>query len=163
MIVGQWEKKETTSPTGIAGNLYTSDFDDRSELESSSIYTHIKGIDLGYGNPAYMTPALLYSHGSLSRARYYKHEVKTRSISSDSLQSAVCVPNFNRDAILYAYQQSTGSEVNTEEHQKKAIGDPTSYSLWTYDPIFHWIGGTGKGRPMPTRATGTVLVVVMLT
>ena len=150
MIVGQWDKKETTSPTGIAGNLYTSDFDDRSELESSSIYTYIKGIDLGYGNPAFQTPDLLFTHGALYRARYYKHEITTKTISGNSLSSAVCVPNFNRDAILYAYQQSTGSEVSTEEHQKNAIGDPTSYSLWTYDPIFHWIGGTGKGRPMPT-------------
>lgn len=149
MIVGQWEKTETTSISGIAGELYTSDFDDRRELAESSVYTHIKGIDLGYGNPAYMTPAILHSHGSLTRARYYKHEIKTRSISSDGLQAAVCVPNFNRDAILYAYQQSTGSEVSTEVHEKYGMADPTSYSLWTYDPIFHWIGGTGKGRPMP--------------
>lgn len=161
MIVGQWEKTETTSISGISGELYTSDFDDRRELAESSVYTHIKGIDLGYGNPAYMTPAILHSHGSLTRARYYKHEVKTRSISSDSLRAAVCVPNFNRDAILYAYQQSTGSEITIEEHFKKSVGDPTAYKLWTYDPIFHWIGGTGKGRPMPT--TGDYAYVYHMT
>lgn len=149
MIVGQWEQTETTSISGISGELYTSDFDDRRELAESSLYTHIKGTDLGYGNPAYMTPGVLFTHGGLSRDRYYKHVVKTKAISSDSLQAAVCVPNFNRDGILYAYQQTTGSEVTTEEHFKKAVGDPTSYSLWTYDPIFHWIGGIGKGRPMP--------------
>ncbi len=149
MIVGQWEQTETTSVSGISGEIYTSDFDDRRELADSSLYTHIKGTDLGYGNPAYTTPGVLFTHGGLSRARYYKHVVKTKAISSDSLQAAVCVPNFNRDGILYAYQQTTGSEVTTEEHFKKAVGDPTSYSLWTYDPIFHYIGGIGKGRPMP--------------
>lgn len=149
MIVGQWEKTETTSPTGIAGNLYTSDFDDRSELDDSSIYTHIKGIDLGYGNPAFQTPGLLFTHGGLYRARYYKHEITTKHVNGNSLSSAVCVPNFNRDAILYAYQETIGSEVTTEEHEKHSITDPTSYDLWTYDPIFHYLGGHGKGKPTP--------------
>lgn len=149
MIVGQWEQTETTSVSGISGELYTSDFDDRREIADGSLYTYIKGTDLGYGNPAYTTPPVLFTHGGLSRARYYKHVIKTKSVSLDSLQAAVCVPNFNRDGILYAYQQTTGSEVTTEEHFKKAVSDPTSYSLWTYDPIFHYIGGIGKGRPMP--------------
>lgn len=150
MIVGEWEETVTSDSSGIRGSFYTSDFDDRRELSDSSVYTHIKGTDLGFGNAAFWTPPLLYTHGSLSRARYYKHVVKTKSISSDSLQAAVCVPNLNRDAILYAYEQSTGSEVSTEEHFKKSIADPTSYSLWTYDPLFHWIGGAGKGKPSPT-------------
>ncbi|MEF9956633.1 MAG: hypothetical protein RR767_05495 [Acinetobacter sp.] len=149
MVVGQWEETKTTSLSGIMGNFYTSDFDDRRELADSSVYTHIKGTDLGFGNPVFATPPLLYTHGTLSRARYYKHVIKTKSISSDSLQSAVCVPNLNRDAILYAYEQSTGSEATTEEHSKNSIADPTSYSLWTYDPIFHWIGSLGKGLPRP--------------
>lgn len=149
MIVGQWEKTETVSRSGIVGELYTSDFDDRRELAESSTYTHIRGIDLGYGNPVFATPPILYMHGGLSRSRYYKHEITTKTISGNSLSSAVCVPNFNRDAILYAYQETTGSEVTTEKHEKHSIIDPTSYDLWTYDPAFHFIGSYGKGRPLP--------------
>lgn len=150
MIVGQWEKTETTTATGIIGELYTTDFDDRGEVTDSSVYTHIKGTDLGYGNPAYSTPGVLFMNGSLSRSRYYKHEVTTKSISAQSLSTAVCVPNFNRDAILYAYQDNTGSESERIEHVKHGMADPTSYNLWTYDPIFHWIGNAGKGKPSPT-------------
>lgn len=157
MIVGQWEKTETVSSTGIAGELYTSDFDDRHELSEAVRYTHIKGTDLGFGNPAFMTPPLIATHGSLSRARYYKHEITTKSTSSDSFQCAICVPVFNRDAILYAYMQVTGSELTTEEHVQGSIGDPTTYSLWTYDPIFHYLGGMGKGQPLPT--TGNYVYV----
>lgn len=149
MIVGQWEKTETVGSTGLMGYFYTSDFDDRREASESTIYTHIKGSDLGYGNPLYITPHLMYTHGSLSRARYYKHETITKSASSDGLDVGICVPVFNRDCILYAHHESTVSETTQEKHTRGSVADPTSYSLWTYDPIFYWIGGMGKGQPRP--------------
>ena len=149
MIVGQWEKTVTTSKTGIYGELYTSDYDERREISDSYTYTHIKGTDMGYGNPAYSTPGLIVMYGSLSRSRYYKQEITTKSVSSDSLSTYVCVPNFNRDAILFAYSASTGSEVNEVQHGQKSINDPNSYDLWTYDPIFHYMGAWGKGLPRP--------------
>lgn len=149
MIVGQWEKTETTGSTGLMGYFYTSDFDDRREAPESTIYTHIKGTDLGYGNPAYQTPYLLFTHGSLSRARYYKHETTIKTESSNSLDVGICVPAFNRDGILYAYQESTVSESINEKHTLGSVADPTSYPLWTYDPIFHYLGGIGKGQPIP--------------
>ncbi|OFE44632.1 hypothetical protein [Acinetobacter towneri] len=149
MIVGQWDKTETQGSTGLMGYFYTSDFDDRREASESTTYTHIKGSDLGYGNPAYQTPPLLFTHGSLSRYRYYKHETKIKTESSDSLDVGICVPVFNRDCILYAYQESTASETMSEKHTLNSVPDPTSYPLWTYDPIFHYIGGRGKGEPIP--------------
>lgn len=149
MIVGQWKKTETTGTTGLMGYLYTSDFDDRQEASPSTSYTTIKGSDLGYGQPAFQTPYLLFTHGSLGRARYYKHETTTKTISSFSIGAAVCIPVFSRDAILYAFEQSSESESTHEKHTRGGIADPTSYPLWTYDPIFHYMGGSGKGKPSP--------------
>lgn len=149
MIIGQWDKTETIGSTGLMGYFYTSDFDDRREASQSTVYTHIKGTDLGYGNPAYKTPAVLFTHGGLGRSRYYKHETKTKTKTSDSLDAGICVPVFNRDCILYAYQASTVSETNSEVHTMGAVADPTSYPLWTYDSIFHYLGGFGKGEPVP--------------
>lgn len=150
MIVGQWEKKETTTPSGLSGYFYTSDFDDRRVSSSSSVHTKIVGTDLGYGNPAYQTPPLLHMNGSLSRSRYYKHVTVTETVSGDGMDCAVCIPNFNRDCILYAFVESTQSKSSNEKHDLYAMADPTSYMLWTYDPVFHWIGNSGKGKPYPT-------------
>lgn len=157
MIVGEWEKTTTTSLSGVNGYFYTSDFDDRKLSSPSSVYTHIKGTDLGYGNPAFQTPGLFVTHGGLSRARYYKHETTTKTISSDGMDCAACVPAFNRDCILYAYEQLAESTTVHEKHTRGAVADPTSYPLWTYDPIFHYLGGFGKGKPIPT--TGNYVYV----
>ncbi len=150
MIVGQWEKTETTSSTGLLGYFYTSDFDDRREASESSKYTHIRGTDLGYGNSTFQTPGVLMMNGTLSRSRYYKHVTTTETISGDGMDCAICVPSFNRDCILYAFQESTQTKSKNERHSLHAMADPTSYMLWTYDPVFHWIGNSGKGRPYPT-------------
>ncbi|ENU86121.1 hypothetical protein [Acinetobacter sp. CIP 102129] len=150
MIVGQWEKTETTGSTGLMGYFYTSDFDDRRLASPSKTHTSIVGTDLGYGNPLYKTPGVLMMNGLLSRARYYKHVTVTDSISGDGMDCAICVPNFNRDCILYAFQESTQSKSKKEKHTLHSMADPTSYMMWTYDFIFHWIGVAGKGEPQPT-------------
>lgn len=150
MIVGSWEETKNTSQSGLLGHFYTTDADDRRLASPSSVYTKIVGTDMGYGNPAYQTPGLLFTHGSLSRSRYYKHVTKTDTVSGDGMDCAVCVPNFNRDCILYVFQESTQSKSHNEKHALYSMNDPTSYELWTYDPIFHYMGGIGKGRPSPS-------------
>lgn len=150
MIVGQWEKTETNTPSGLSGYFYTTDADDRRINSPNTTYTKIVGTDLGYGNPAFQTPPVLYMNGSLSRSRYYKHVTVTETVSGDGMDCAICIPNFNRDCILYAFQESTDSKSKNEKHDLHAMADPTSYMLWTYDPIFHWLGNAGKGKPSPT-------------
>lgn len=149
MIVGEWEKTVTTGSSGLMGYFYTSDFDDRQEAPPVSTYTHIVGTDLGYSNPAYRSPGLLFTRGSVSRSRYYKHVTKTKTTEGFSLDVAICVPVFSRDCILYPYKEGTSGTTESEKATRGAVADTTSYSLWTYDPIFHWIGGTGKGEPRP--------------
>lgn len=150
MIVGQWEETKTNTTSGLMGYLYTSAFDDRREASESTTYTKITGKDLGYGNPAYHTPALLYVWGSLSRARYYSFKTETTNISGDSLSVAVCVPTLTRDSMLYAFSETNQSSSYREKMERRSVGDPTTYTLWTYDPIFHYMYGSGVGEPRPT-------------
>lgn len=146
MIVGQWEKTVTTGMSGLMGYFYTSAFDDRDSAPPTSTHTEIIGTDLGYGNPAYRTPALMMSVGSLGRTRYYQHLTKVRTTSGFGLDVGVCVPVFARDCIMYAYTESTSGRMESEETSRGGVADPTSYQLWCYDNIFHYIGQTNNGN-----------------
>ena len=149
MYVGQWEKQTVTGMTGLMGNFYTTDFDDRQEKDPVTTYTNIKGTDLGYGNTAYSTPALLFVRGGVGRSRYYKHITTTHTTRDRGIDAAACVPVYTRDAILYPFSEYIGSETNSEIHTMGGVADPTSYEMWTYDPIFHYMWGGGKGQPQP--------------
>lgn len=150
MIVGEWEETKTNSTSGLMGYLYTSAFDDRREASESTTYTKLTGKDLGYGNPAYRTPALLYVWGGLSRSRYYSFRTETTNVSGDSLSVAVCVPTLTRDSMLYAYTETNTSKSYQDKLERRSVVDPTSYTLWTYDPVFHYMYGSGIGEPRPT-------------
>lgn len=150
MIVGQWEKTVTTGLSGLMGYFYTSSFDDRQVAPPVSTTTHITGTDMGYGQPAFATPPILYCVGSLSRARYYMHRTKVKSTSGFGIDVAACVPVFERDCILYPYTDSTSGRSESEKTEQFAMADPTSYQLWCYDNLFHWMGQTdnhNKGDP----------------
>ncbi|WP_445286531.1 hypothetical protein [Variovorax atrisoli] len=150
MIVGQWEKTVTTGLSGLMGYFYTSSFDDRQVAPPVSTTTHITGTDMGYGQPAFATPPILYCVGSLSRARYYMHRTKVKSTSGFGIDVAACVPVFERDCILYPYTDSTSGRLESEKTEQFAMADPTSYQLWCYDNLFHWMGQTdnhNKGDP----------------
>lgn len=150
MIVGEWEETKTNSSSGLMGYLYTTDFDNRREASDSTTYTKLTGKDLGYGNPAYSTPPLLYVWGSLTRSRYYSFKTETTSISGDGLSVAVCVPALTRDSMLYAFTETNESKTYSEKMERRSVTDPTTYTLWTYDPIFHYMYGSGIGEPRPT-------------
>ena len=146
MIVGSWEKTTTTGMSGIAGNFYTTDFDVRDELAPSVTRTTLVGRDLGYGEPAYRTPSIMFCVGRVSRTRYYEHEEAIEYKSGQSLDIAICIPVYCRDAMLHAEQSSNGGssvQIKTTMH---GITDPTSYQLWTYDSVFHWLGQTNSGN-----------------
>jgi hypothetical protein len=152
MIVGQWEETKTNATSGLMGYLYTTAFDDRREASDSTTYTKLTGKDLGYGNPAYSTPSLLYMWGGLSRARYYSFRTEVATVTGDSLSVAVCVPTFTRDSMLYAYSETNYSKSYSDKMERRSVTDPTTYEIWTYDPIFHWIGNGSEaiGEPTPT-------------
>ena len=146
MIVGSWEKTTTNGMSGIAGNFYTTDFDARDELAPSVMHTTIVGRDLGYGEPAYKTPGIMFCVGSVTRSRYYEHKTQVQTKDSQGLDIAICIPVFCREAILHAQTQSDGGSSLQIHTERRAINDPTSYQLWTYDSIYHWIGQTNSGN-----------------
>ncbi|RLL50331.1 hypothetical protein D9K79_00850 [Acinetobacter cumulans] len=160
MYVGEWENTVTTGQTGLMGYFYTSDFDERDESPDITVYTHIRGTDLGYGNPAYTTPPLLYCVGGLTRSRYYKHVKTTKQSSQVSLSTAICVPVFARDAVLHAFSKNVGSEIERLEQYRGSVLDPNFYQLWCYDNAFHWIGETENGnRGFPRSKEGVPVYV----
>ncbi len=150
MIVGSWSELKTESNSMILGYLYTSDFDDRGAFSDNTQITNIVGTDLGYGNPSFLTPPLLFTQGTLTRDRYYKHKITETSIGGSFMEVAVCVPAFTRDCMLYAYRNETTSTNYSERVIRYSVADPTSYSVWTYDPVFHASGLRGRGEPRPT-------------
>lgn len=107
-------------------------------------YTKITGKDLGYGQPAYQTPAILYMWGGLSRARYYSHKIIRTTKGGDSLSVGICVPVLCRDSILYAFTESHNGGSYYEKMARNSVADPTIYDIWTYDPIFHWMGNSNN-------------------
>ena len=145
MIVGSWDKTETIGNSGLQGFVYTSDFDDRQEIAPQTVYTYITGQDMGYGGYRFQTPGIFSRVGSLSRTRYYKNITKVKTTSGFDFDVGACVPVFMRDAMLYAYQDSTSGTSESEKHTQGSVADPTSYQLWCYDSIFHNDGWTGSG------------------
>lgn len=151
MIVGSWEETSYGQTSGLMGHFYTSDLDDRQVSSDIITHTRIVGKDLGYGNPMYRTPPLLYKWGSLSRSRYYSHHTKKSITYNQHVSMAVCVPFLSRDSVLYAYQEGNQGSHLEDKLERKSVPDPTSYGIWTYDPAFHWIGQSGRGEPPPTK------------
>ncbi|HFH4369616.1 TPA: hypothetical protein ACGJWR_002859 [Pseudomonas aeruginosa] len=146
MIVGQWEQIETFGLSGLMGFFYTTDFDDRQEQPAVTVHTTIVGTDMGYGNPAYSTPPTLWCVGGVSRSRYYMHRTTVDTTETFTLDVAALVPVFERDCMLYAYQDHTGGRSSHEETTQGSVPDPTSYELWCYDDIWHWMGQTRNGN-----------------
>ncbi|MBH8333018.1 hypothetical protein I8R53_31755, partial [Pseudomonas aeruginosa] len=146
MIVGQWEQIETFGLSGLMGFFYTTDFDDRQEQPAITVQTNIVGTDMGYGNPAYSTPPTLWCVGGVSRSRYYMHRTTVDTTETFTLDVAALVPVFERDCMLYAYQDHTGGRSSHEETTQGSVPDPTSYELWCYDDIWHWMGQTRNGN-----------------
>lgn len=148
MIVGKWESHEYGF-TYLAGHLYTTDFDDRKPISSRETHIELKGEDLGYGNPLFHTPYIFQKWGLLSRSKYYSHERTTKVTERHYLNIATCVPVFSRDCILYAYKDGIEGGYKGEEMKRLSMQDPTTYGLWTYDPLWHYFGRDGKGEPRP--------------
>lgn len=151
MIIGQWEETSYSGDSRVVGYLYTSDFDDRAVVSDSQTYTTLEGKDLGYGQPAYSTPGLLVKWGGLSRARYYTHKKTVTTKKGGGLNIGVCVPVMCRDCILYAHSAYNSGGSYHESLSRLSVADPTSYDIWTYDPVFHYMGAWGFGEPRPTK------------
>lgn len=153
MTVGSWTKVETSGDTTLYGNFYTTDFDDRKEMAPDVTVTRIVGKDRGYG-PAVAqqdVPGLTMA-GSVSRRRYYQHDIDVQSVGGQNMAVACCVPYFCRDAVIHAYRESHTGKSRHRYNSSDSVVDPYFYRYWTYDFITHWWGPAAppaKGRPLP--------------
>lgn len=150
MLIGSWQATETSGYMQLQGNFYTSVFDDREVNAQEELVTKITGVDLGYATPQFWTPPLMHIWGTLSRYRYFSYRTESTLTTSPSINVAVCVPSLTRDCVLYAYDKQFESRIYRDKMQLGSMKDATSYRIWTYDFIYHFIGGKGIGKPSPT-------------
>jgi len=155
MIVGSWTAVGTNSPSYIAGNFYTSDFDEREEIAANYTTTHITGKDLGYDTqPLFQFDGPFQMAGTMFRNRYFGRVIKTVKTQGRGKTVALCIPYFCRDAIHHGMRDFDTGQERTESSGRDSITDPWSYRFWTYDFVFHWSGGLTKmsGKPFPKNA-----------
>lgn len=152
MQVGSWYKKETTSPSQIAGHFYTTYLDMREDLSASMVETDLVGLDLGYDSiPRFAYDGFFYRTGILYRNRYYSTKVNTKRSEGISLNLAVCIPYLCRNESLIAYKKTKTEVSYSESVSVNSVQDPTSYQYYTNDSIFAWVGSpiVSNGRPYP--------------
>ncbi|MFW1969308.1 hypothetical protein ACG95P_19875 [Acinetobacter guillouiae] len=154
MIVGSWEQKESLGYTGLFGEFYSTDFDDRTEFAPITKITKIVGMDKGYGQPLAKYPFFFWTDGVLSRSRYYSQKTNIEESSGQWLQVAFLVPYFNRNIAIYSKRSGISSKKNSESVKLKSVADPNVYNFWTYDDSWHsYDNGLKKtGRPFPVNS-----------
>ena len=152
MIVGEWQETVTEGVTSLLGNFYTSDLDDRSSQSPKVTVTKIKGEDKGYDSkPNFSQDGFFYRTGKIWRNRYYTHKVNTTTTQNNFLEIGCCVPTNCRNSVVHANRNSYSSAFEAESYDSNFVTDPYSYSYWTHDPLFAYIGGLSKmtGKPDP--------------
>jgi len=151
MVVGSWEQIEYQGLTGLAGELYSTDFDHRQEIAPTEITTKIEGRDLGYGQPLANFSFYFWTDGRLTRTRYYSHHTQTQHVSGRSINEAFLIPFFSRNSAIYVERESIPGTRNEIKMERLSVRDPNSYEFWTYDASWHsFDNGLKKtGKPFP--------------
>lgn len=151
MTVGSWEQKETIGYSGLYGEFYSTDFDDRKELSPIKIMTKIEGRDKGYGQPLAVYHFIGWTDGYLKRSRYYTHKTNTHTIKGEFLINAFLIPYFSRNMALYVKQNGNSGELFEETLRMYPVEDPNIYLMWTFHWSWHsYDGGLKKtAKPFP--------------
>lgn len=142
MTDGEWTRKEYLSPAKIAGNIYTTDFDDREEVSESYKLTHIKGVDLGYPSKPEITQMFsVFSMAfRLNRRRYFGRTTNEKKVF-DKLKKMYCyVPFMTRNALIYGVAEYLGVTQEKESAVRLYHQDPNQYWGWSYDEGARWYG-----------------------
>ncbi len=139
MPVGQWEETVYNSPMHIAGNLYTSDFDEREEIASDYTHTTIKGIDLGYqSRPDLVFFYYFWRPAEVTRSRYFGRVTKVRQIKNQRKSVYAYVPFMQRNMLVYGSKTQADTVKVSESAKRHEVADPNYYLAWTYDWVWHW-------------------------
>ena len=151
MAVGTWTEKRYTSPPRIAGNLYTTDFDEREELAETYTLTTITGTDLGYPSRPSMTfHAYFWRDATITRNRYSGRVTNVKRYIGKQKSVYCYVPFMMRDAAVYGSRERATEMRESEEARRIAFSDPNTYRAWTYDFVWHWASFDMDTRWMDT-------------
>lgn len=155
MVVGKWEQTEYRGLTGLSGEFYSTDFDNRQEIAPIEVTTHIEGKDKGYGQPLAVYHGFFWTDGTLSRQRYYTHKTQIWEQGNRWTAESFIVPYFMRNAVLYAEKEGVKDSKYLEKVELMSVADPHTYGFWTYDWSWHsFDGGLKKtGRPFPENSS----------
>ena len=147
MIVGAWERTQTSGSTALLGHFYTSDIDERKAAAPITTVTKTVGTDLGYDTqPHFAFDHIFATSGGIWRNRYFQHKVNSAKTEGYGLSVAVCVPYLHRGALFHAKKESTSGIKTSESLDVEAIRDPNSYRHTTYDSIWAWVGTPYNGN-----------------
>lgn len=151
MYVGKWEQRELRGGNNIQGSIYLSDIDDRRVTAPREIVTKIEGKDLGFSLPSFVFDYYFWRPGDFYRFRYYTTKTNVVDTYDGLLLTAVAMPYYSRNTILYAKRDSFGERRYSESFKLGAVGDPNTYRMWTYESTFASIGGLPvmNGTPFP--------------
>ena len=154
MVLGSWKVVQYNTPSGLAGNFYTSDIDKRMEFAEITTTTNIKGTKVGHGKPWFQFDYIGSMQGAIGRNWYWTTQINTEQSKSQYFQDGLCVPYFFRNAVLHAVSEGSGGGMVSEEVELNEMSDPYIYRYWTYDPAFASRGGKappGAGSPEPKK------------
>lgn len=152
ITVGSWEERAYEGSSSIQGYFYTSDLDFRDTIAPVETYTKIKGEDKGFDSvPFFEFRAFFGMQGKIWRHRYYTHLTQTEATENRKIELGICIPFFQRNAMLFARNDYTSVGKYTETLSLKAVQDPTTYRYWTFDSVFAWRDPLEKqtGKPSP--------------
>lgn len=131
MYVGTWTSHEESEARHIPDMMYTSDFDDRAEIPTSTTTdTVIKGTLIGYthvfynDNPFNLTQAFLY------RTRTFRRDANIVVVTGHSLTAAVTVPFNDRCAYYYTKADGFGSRQVINVSSYISLNDPWFCETW---------------------------------
>lgn len=153
MTTGNYTQVETAGFSGLQGNFYTAEIDNRDEVAPVVMTTMLEGRDKGYDTKPFFSP---YAWGSMNgemwRNRYFTRLTKRKTDINRKLSIAVCIPLYCRNVALIATQDSIENVQLHEDLALYAVRDPTYYAYWTYHSVFAWfmLGSmTRNGKPFP--------------
>lgn len=142
MLQGSWTQTFRVGRTGMLGQFYTTEIDEREDAPEGETVVKISGVydsvdSVPYASFDYFTAMA----GSMQRNHYFMHTTDTKTTGSKSLNIGLCVPYLMPGAVIHAKTKATTSEVKSWRQDKIPVGDPYTYSFFTYDFIGHWHGG----------------------
>lgn len=153
MRIGNWEQTESFGISKAQGHFYSSDIDDREVVPDSMRITKLVGEDKGYDSkPFFQQDAAYWMRGTLWRNRYFTHKTNVKNIGSRSVDLAVCIPYYCRNATLQAKAVTENGVSTSESLQMYSVRDPYSYRYWTFDYILAWFNDDSLpmlGSPSP--------------